>query len=250
MLALLVDGSHVPRARRDYHPSLDPGVLAWDEHPEKDQDRALSFSGHRWMVKSAETHRAGPGPNFFSDRVDDVWVDGDGLHLTTAFHDGKWFSTEVLLDGHLGYGTYTFKLASRVDSLDYYSVFSGFVYESNTREIDIEFSQVLARPDHNPQYVIQPYYHTGNIERFVMSDAYQSTHRFIWSESSIEFISWLGHDDEPHPDNVIHQWTYTGSDIPPAAAERMRFNLWLFDGRAPASSERDEVVVTSFSFAK
>ncbi len=83
-----------------------------------------------------------------------------------------------------------------------------------------------------------------------MSDAYQSTHRFVWSESSIEFVSWRGHDDEPQPDSIIHKWTYTGADILPAGSERIRFNVWLFDGRAPASGERDEVVVTSFSFVK
>jgi hypothetical protein len=250
MAALLVDGTYVPGSPRDYHPSLDAGVLAWDEYPERDQDRTLSFSGYRWIVKSAESHRAGPGPNFFSDRADDVWVDGDGLHLTTASHDGQWYSTEVFLDDHLGFGTYTFKLSSRVDSLDYYSVFSGFVYESSTREFDIESSQVLAQPEGNAQYVIQPYYHAGNIERFAMSSADRSTHRFVWGEGSIGFVSWRGHADEPQPDAIIHQWTYTGADVPPAAEERMRFNLWLFDGRVPASGERDEVVVTSFSFVR
>nr|NIT55330.1 hypothetical protein [Fodinibius sp.]NIY23914.1 hypothetical protein [Fodinibius sp.] len=35
MVALLVDLSYVPGSIRDYHPSMDPGVICWDEYPGK-----------------------------------------------------------------------------------------------------------------------------------------------------------------------------------------------------------------------
>ncbi len=110
-------------------------------------DRVVSFSGYQWRVKTAEDFKAGPGPNYFSDGDQDVWVDASGLHLTTVQRAAKWFCTEVVLRESLGYGTYEFRLSSRLDDMDYRAVFGGFVYESDTREIDIELSRILADPD-------------------------------------------------------------------------------------------------------
>jgi hypothetical protein len=43
-------------------------------------------------------------------------------------------------------------------------------------------------------------------------------------------------------------WTYTGRRIPPPGKERARANLWLFEGKPPASGQRQEVVIHSFGF--
>ena len=248
MLALLVDRSYVPGTTRMYHPSTDAGVVAWDEWPEKSADRVVSFSGHQWRVKSAEDFTAGPGPNYFSDDDEDVWVDASGLHLTTVQRAENWYCTEVVLQQSLGYGTYEFRLGSRVDNLDYRAVLGAFVYESENREIDIEFSRILADPD-NAQYVVQPWYRPGNLIRFTFPAQAQSSHRFVWSESSISFASWVGHEAyPPSTGDLIYEWEYQGPDIPPPGAERMRFNLWLFGGGAPDGGQGDEVVVESFSF--
>ena len=248
MVALLVDDTYVPGATRTYHPSTDAGVVAWDEWPEKSADRVVSFSGYQWRVKSAEDFTAGPGPNYFSDDDEDVWVDASGLHLTTVQRAEKWYCTEVVLQQSLGYGTYEFRLGSRVDNLDYRAVLGAFVYESEDREIDIEFSRILADP-HNAQYVVQPWYQQGNLSRFTVPAQALSSHRFVWSESSISFASWVGDGSyPPSAGDLIYQWDYQGPDIPPPGAERMRFNLWLFGGGAPDGGLGDEVVVESFSF--
>jgi len=248
MVALLVDNTYVPGATRTYHPSTDAGVNAWDEWPEKSIDRVVTFGGYQWRVKSAEDLRAGPGPNFFSDSDEDVWVDANGLHLTTVERAGKWYCTEVVLQQSLGYGAYEFRLGSRVDNMDHRAVFGAFVYESESREIDIEFSRILADPQ-NAQYVVQPWNRQGNLSRFTVPARAQSSHRFVWSESSISFTSWVGHEAyPPSAGDVIYQWDYQGPDIPPPGAEGMRFNLWLFDGKAPDGGQGDEVVVESFSF--
>jgi hypothetical protein len=245
MVVLLVDSTYIPGATRNYHPASDTGVLAWDEYPEPSGDRYLNFSDYRWRVKNADL--AGPGPNYFSDSESNVWLDAIGLHLKFDYRGGKWYCAEVVLDHSLGYGVYTFQLDARVDSLNYNAVFAGFVYESGSREIDIEFSQLLSNP-YNAQYVIQPWNVPGNIEYYDMPATTQSTHRFEWRSDKIIFTSWTGHDLSPAAGNTIHTWTYTGSDTPPPGGERMRFNLWLFNGNPPTSGTADEVVVKSFSY--
>lgn len=176
-----------------------------------------------------------------------MWTDEDGLHLKIDHRDGKWFCAEVLLGESLGYGQYTFRLASRIDSMDFRTVAAGFIYESEYREVDVEFSRVLADPA-NAQYVVQPYETPGNLMTFVMPITTLSSHRFVWRPDGIEFTSWSGHDQDPPQDNIIHAWVYTGPDIPPPGAERMRFNVWLFGGQPPVTGQEDEMVISAFGW--
>jgi hypothetical protein len=248
MVALVVDQTYEPTAQRDVHPASDIGVRAWTEYPEPSL-RTVDFSGYIWRVKDFEDYPVGPGPNYFSAEESAVWVDNDGLHLRTEYRDGRWHSAEVELDYCLGYGYYTYQLASRVDSLDFHTTFSGFIYEGDPwEEIDIEWSQVLAGPGNNMQYVVQPWYEPENIVQFQMPDDELSTHRFEWREDRIEIISWRGHSDHPGPGQIINHWIYPGDDIPFPDDEDMHFNLWYYLGYPPVDGEPDEVVIQSFHF--
>jgi hypothetical protein len=242
MIALVVDRSYVPGSIRQTHPSGDPGVLAWDEYPSRDPDRVVEFSGYRWKVKNADL--AGPGPNYFSDDDANVRVTSDGLHLRIEPRDGRWYCAEVFSEESLGYGRYTFHV-TLPRRLDFQTVFGAFTYENATREIDVEMSEVLATPN-NAQYVIQPFTRAGNIQRFSVSPTGDVSHRFVWRSDRIEFTTWTGHDAEPRAETLVGSWIYTGPDIPPPGGERMRFNLWLFGGRAPRSGLGDEVIVRAF----
>ncbi|MDI6821214.1 MAG: hypothetical protein QMD65_03530 [Patescibacteria group bacterium] len=245
IVALLVDETYIPGATRMYHPSADAGVVAWDEYPNKKPDRVINFSGFNWKVKDADF--AGPGPNYFSDSASNVWVDNEGLHLKINYRDGHWYCAEVFAERSLGYGTYTVQLGSRVDSLDYRAVAASFIYETDIREIDIEWSRVLAYPD-NMQYVVQPWYNPGNLIRFKMPAVKYSTHQFIWLKDSVVFKSWRGLEIYPlYQDSLIQTWIYRGYNIPPPGDERMRFNLWL-ETTPPLSGKGDEFIIKSFSF--
>ena len=79
MVALLADSTYVPGATRTYHPSQDPGVIGWDEFPLPQPDKIITFSGYTWSVKTAEEFKAGPGPNYFSDHEDNVFVETDPI---------------------------------------------------------------------------------------------------------------------------------------------------------------------------
>jgi hypothetical protein len=245
MVALLVDSSYVPGSIRDYHPSMDPGVVSWDEFPNKSV-KYIYWSGYCWRVKTGDL--VGPGPNYFSDDTSNVWIDDqDRLHLKIDYRGGQWYCAEVVLDQPLGYGRYSFRLDSRVDSMDYNTILGGFIYEMVDQEFDIEFSQRLAAP-FNAQYVAQPWYTPGNIERFDMSGSSQTSHSFEWLPDQIICNSWNGHADTPTPETLIHTWIYTGPDNPIPTDERMIFNLYLYGGEPPLQGIEDEVIITSFEY--
>ena len=148
--------------------------------------RTIEFSGYTWNVKSSKA-KVGPGPNYFSADENDVWVDEDGnLHLTISYKDGKWFSSEVFTLAPLGYGTYTFTLASPIDQLDKNAVLGLFTWddaapENNYREIDTEFSKWGNDSGENSQYVVQPYDHAGNIHRFdtILADTFSTDRKSV-----------------------------------------------------------------------
>jgi len=246
IVALLVSSSYVPGSTRDYHPSQDPGVICWDEYPDRSL-KYINWSNYRWRIKNADL--IDPGPNYFSDDTSNVMVDQEGrMHLKIDHRDDRWYCAELVLDHSLGYGVYKFKVDSRIDSLDYNSIFAGFIYETTNQEFDIEFSQRLAAP-FNAQYVAQPWYTPGNIEFFNMPVSSQTSHSFEWRPDRIVFNSWNGHSDSPTLTTLIHSWTYTGGDIPIPGNERMIFNLYLFGGETPVQGIEDEVIITSFEYS-
>jgi hypothetical protein len=253
--AFLVPNGYYP-PRRDGHSSL-PGALL--EYPHvlairSSTSRVITFSGYEWEVKSSEWP-VGPGPNYFSDRNEDVWIDENGwLHMRIVPRSGLWYCTEVITTQSFGYGMYTFTLASRVDQLDKNVVLGLFTWddaapEHNYREIDIEFSRWGEETGDNSQFVVQPWGHTGNRHRFNMNlRGDHSTHSFDWSLNNIQFSSFHGHVSPPDPNDEIESWLYAGTDIPPEGDENARINLWLLDSNPPSDGEAVEAVIEAFEF--
>src|SRR5262245_28163162 len=82
------------------------------------QMKTLQFSGYDWLVKTSD-QRVGPGPNYFSDNADNVFIDAQGqLHLRITERDGRWFCAEVISSRSFGYGTYRFYLNTKAESVD------------------------------------------------------------------------------------------------------------------------------------
>lgn len=211
--------------------------------------RHIAFSGFDWIVK-VSNNKVGPGPNLFSDSTQSVWVDELGhLHMKIRKSGSRWTCSEVILNGTLGYGTYRWTLASRVDNLDPNVVLGLFTWSDpdpeNHREIDIEMSKWGNRNNLNAQYVIQPYDVPGNTHRFSQPAVSTSNHSFRWQPGSVYCESLSGLDPTPNGSNVIQQKVFT-SGIPTSSDENARINLWLFRGRAPKAEV--EVVVSRFEF--
>jgi hypothetical protein len=206
----------------------------------------VTWSGATWAIKTSRS-AVGPGPNVF-DKAD-VSVDGTGaLHLRIAQDAaGKWTCAEIIGPTSYGYGTYTFTLASSVGALDPNVVLGLFTWSDKApyahREIDIEFARWGSASDPtNAQYVVQPYGTTGHLARFTQPASTTSTHRFNWQPGQ---ITWESRDGAG---NLIARYTYTGADVPKPGDERVRLNLWLFNGAAPTNGLPVEVVVRSFAF--
>ena len=58
--------------------------------------RWISFSGYDWWVKTS-SGLVGPGPNYFSDSTNNVWLDAQGrLHLRITNRSNQWQCAELV----------------------------------------------------------------------------------------------------------------------------------------------------------
>lgn len=223
-------------------------------HPSSRIERQLKtirFSGYEWIVKSS-TERLGPGPNLFSG--DNVWVDDNGLlHLKVSNKNGQWSCAEVISSRRFGYGTYVFKLASRVDHLDPNIVAGLFTWHPgrslHNRELDIEFSRWGKSAGPNVVYVVQPAERPGHKHAFnlVQKDLH-TTHIIRWSRREISFSSYEGYSTGIPSGPAIHSWTYRGVFKPRPRNIQARINLWLFGGRTPVFPHETELLVREFAY--
>lgn len=215
-------------------------------------DRTISFSGLEWIVRSSGTTQQGPGPNLFADANENVWVDEQGrLHLKIVQKGGFWYCAGVILRRSMGYGKYVFYISSDVSKLDQNVVAGLFTYKNDHEEIDIEFSRWSVADNEDSQFAVQPSDRTGNKVRYDLNLlGTQSTHAFNWQPDRIDFISLQGHGLIAKPENLIHEWSYTGGDIPPENEERLRMNLWLFRGKAPSDGKEQEIIIEKVEFIK
>jgi hypothetical protein len=222
-------------------------------------ERLLPFSGYTWLVKESTTPE-GPGPNYFSGRPEDIWVDHEGLHLKIVQRDGRWYATECILQKSLGYGTYVIQTRSRIDRLDPNIILGLFTWETaapqyHYRELDFEFSRWGKASDPtNAQFVVQPFEVPGNLVRYTVDlnppNDPNLTMIMTWTEGKAEFMTYTGQVSPPVSTDLkpIYSWTRMGEAIPPAGGENFRFNLWLMDGKAPQSATGEEVLITHFHF--
>ena len=215
--------------------------------------KTVSFSGQSWRVKTSST-TVGPGPNYFSDSGENVWVDSAGrLHLRVAKWRGRWYSAEVVSTRSFGYGTYRWYLDSPVDNLDPNVVLGLFTWNDDPaythRELDIEFARWGNPAYANAQYTVQPWNLPGH--QYVFREPAglgQTTHSFLWKSDSVLFQSLRGHyASPPSSGSIIAQHTFS-QGIPQAGGENARMNLWLFNGRAPTNGRAAEVVIKRFEF--
>lgn len=211
------------------------------------QNRIIEFSGYEWVVRSSGEGKQGPGPNYFSDSEENVWVDDAGrLHLKIVNNGGNYYCSGISLRYSMGYNKYVFYVGSRVDQLDPNVVAGLFTYMNDEEEIDIEFSKWADVENEDSQFAVQPSFEPGNKVRYDLNlTGNLSTHWFDWQSSKIDFGSYQGHTLTPESENIIHEWTYTGKDIPPDSEERLKINLWLFRGQGPTDRQEAEMIIDS-----
>ena len=208
----------------------------------------VTWSGGLWQVKTSSS-AVGPGPNVFAKA--NVSVDASGfLHLKIQKDaSNRWTSAEVIGPTSHGYGTYSFTVATRLDQFDPNVVLGLFTWSDKApyahREIDIEVAKWGNAADTtNSQFVVQPYDKAGHLVRFTSTSAVRTLQRFEWRAGKVVFTS-----TRLDTGAVVASYTYSGADVPKPGDERVRLNLWLFQGAAPTNGLPTEVVVESFVFA-
>ena len=142
-----------------------PVFVSFEHAQAKDQEK-IQWSGYTWEVKNSGSSKWGPGQNYWSADNRDVWVDEKGrLHLKVVKRNGKWYSTEVINEKTLGYGTYRFFITGRPDKIDPNLVLGFFTYDEDSsdakekkyREIDIEFARWGEVKALNSSYTVLPF---------------------------------------------------------------------------------------------
>ncbi|NNK80197.1 MAG: hypothetical protein HKO93_01765 [Flavobacteriales bacterium] len=233
------------------------------------------FSGRIWDVKSGFN---GPGPNFFSDHVDDIYVDDEGLlHMHITERDGTWYSTEVVSRDTMGYGTYTFTVEGDFVGMPENTVVGLFTWDNNTffeqanSEVDIEFSKWGDDKENTLQYGVQPIAFGDYNEERVFNPPNVAelegitTHMFNWTDTLITWKSFTG--ETTNESAKFAEWTFDLDNparikyennmeslpiiIPaPGNTTNARINFWIltFLEAGPIGGQRQEYIVHSFEY--
>lgn len=212
--------------------------------------RIISFSGYDWIVRSS-FGQTPPGPNYFSNSEETIWIDNSGyLNLTIKNDQGRWLCCEVTSREKMGYGVYTITTQGRIDLLDPQTVFGFFTWDKQNpplySEIDIEFSK-WGDPERDiGQFTLQPYTVESNKHIFPINlEGDLTTHIIIWEPEQITFESW--HGGEPG-NNLIAGWVRKGDGIPEPGKCTVHFNLWLFQGQPLQDAQNQHLVIRKFSY--
>lgn len=217
--------------------------------------RWIRFSGLDWWVKRS-AGKAGPGPNYFSDSTNNVWVDASGkLHLRVTYSSNTWQCAEVVSARSFGLGSYRFQIHGDVDRVDRNLVLGLFTWSDDPafahREIDFEAARWGNAGDiRNSQYVVQPYELPGHLTRLtVPRGVTNATHVFTWETNKVVFKSQRGeYEANPPASNILSGWTYTQA-VPQPGDENVRLNLWLNGGLPPSNGQQEEVIISSFVYS-
>lgn len=238
----------------------------------------VSFSGYDWDVKHDNVLQ-GPGPNWFSNDLDDIYVDQNGyLHMHITERDGRWYATEVVSQDTMGYGTYTWTIEGDFVNQPDNIVVGLFTWDNNTffeqanSELDVELAKWGEDKENTLQYAVQPvafgpYYpeRTNNPEGTEPWLIGVSTHEIHWTDSLVSFRSFHGEDKLEQ--NIISTWSFdldnpariknegNNSSEPvvipePGNTTNARINYWLLPwiNEGPSDGERQEFIVRKFDF--
>ncbi len=238
----------------------------------------VHFSGRLWDVKSGYN---GPGPNTFSKEYQNVWVDELGyLHLHISKHnDGLWYSSEVISQDNLGYGTYVFTIQGNPLQFASNVVLGLFTWDNNTfyeqanSEVDIEISKWGVADDIHPlTNAVQPVFFgdffAERVHQSLIDSSYiqgVSTHMFTWTDS---LITWQSFRGENYINAVpFSTWSFDLNNparvkvengnqslpiiIPaPGATTNARINFWTLTNVAfgPSNGMNHEMVIRKFIY--
>ena len=232
-------------------------ALLMTPHPSR--AGTIKFSGYEWEIRPT-SEDGGPGPNHWDEH--NVQLDSNGfLHLKLTHHDGKWYCAELNTVRKFKFGTYQFWIAGPIDTFDQNVVLGLFNYPESdvgpdgTHEMDIEFSRWRNPHANMGNYTVYPtMVHTkegATTFPFTLRKDTLSTHRLIWSSTSILFQSLHGLRDDNA--DIFQSWLYKPVDPAKHISQSpmpVHINLWCCDGKPPKDGKEVEIVIRSFKFTE
>ena len=251
--ALLVDQGYSPPPTMDLPPSkggpvvvtavvkgIGPTILA--------PTKPLKFSGYDWDVRTIASDRGGSGHPYSGENA---WTDSTGaLHLRISKTSDDWSCAEVVLNRSLGYGTYVLVVRD-ISHLEPAAVLSMTTFddwggEQYYREMDVEVSRWGdASSKNNAQYVIEPYYHPGNVYQFV-APAGTLTYSMQWQAGHARFTTMRGNSMPPDAPAISeHEFT---SGIPSPGQERLQLFFYVVASDKNPLQHDNEVVLEKFAY--
>lgn len=218
----------------------------------------VRFANCDWMVKRV-SDLISPGPNYFSDDPENLWLDGTGqLHLKITKRSSQWYCSEIILDRTLGYGRYALTVTGGIKGMNRNAVLGLFTWDDlvpdyNYREMDIEFSRWGDDRLQNARYMVQPWYSTGNTHQFDLDPAGDpngvTTHELFWDADQVSFRSYYGPFAlTPPAAKTITSWSYQGPDLPASGKENLHISLWLIGHLASSDGKPVEVTLGGVTY--
>lgn len=221
------------------------------------QAATITWAGHTWNVTTGGMAGSNTGA------AGNIAVDADGyLHLKITQSGSAWTCAEMFSTDNLGFGTYRWQIDGPVDKLDKNVVLGLFPYgpeggigADGTNEIDIEYARWgnAAWPDGN--YTVYP--NSGSTVgettfNFTLTGTY-TTSSFVWTSTSIAYMSQEGFKAAGDNSGLIKTWTYAPSNPSvniPQRAMPLGMNLWLCSGcgGAPGNGQPVDIIVRNFQF--
>ena len=206
-------------------------------------ERVITWSGYTWFVRHPGW--GGPGPNHWSDSTASARVSGTDLVLSIVRDkSGRWTSSEIDNQRHLGYGTYRWVVASDLSSADPNQVLGLFTFGGAGPfgdEVDIEASQwgnPLA-PDGSVAVWQNSRTHATQFTTFTYSNHPPYITQFTWSPGRVSFMV------TDATGTVLLEWTAVGG-VPTPSSEVPVINYWRFHDVRPTGV--DTVRIASFTW--
>jgi hypothetical protein len=251
--ALLVDTSYRPPPTVDAQPSkggpivvaavakgVGPVILA--------PTKPVKFSGYDWDVRTIASDRGGSNHPYSGDNA---WTDdGGALHLRIAKTSDNWSCAEVVLNRSLGYGTYVLTVRD-ISHLEPAAVLSMTTFdewggEQYYREMDVEVSRWGDGANKkNAQFVIEPYYHPGNVYQFIAPQG-TLTYSMKWEAGRADFKTVRGNSTGPAAE-VISEHEF-GTGIPSPGQERLHLFFYVVASDKNPLQHGGEVVLEKFAY--
>jgi hypothetical protein len=228
------------------------------------QPRTIGFAGQEWFVKQYDS-LVGPGPNYFSDHGQNVWVDENGwLHLKIHYDslNQRWWCAEVIAKAPTRFGAHHIQVSGFTDQLDPNVVLGVFLYKhmghGHKPEIDIEFSRWgNANNPTNASFSL----HAHNQRQFHQAFYYQTnkkgelTCHLRWTRRNIHYAISHGHNQRASLFKTRHFGKYRlgpgyHKSLVPHESDGlcMHLNLWLVNGQPPMNGKSAEIVVKNVLF--